>query len=917
MLVGRESECAQIESLLDAARAGRSGALVLAGEPGIGKSALCEFAIQRTSSWTVLTARGVDSESHLAFGGLLDLLHGELAGVDALPARQASALRAALALTEARAVDPFAIGAAVLTLLGAAAERGPVLAVVDDLQWIDAASAQAIVFAARRLGAERIAIILGTRAAAEAPALDTLHLTGLGDAAARALLASIEPRPISPALLRQLLDTARGNPLALMEMPAALTDAQLAGSEALDGPLPAGPTLEQALLHRLRPLPDGTRQALLVGAASDSEALEPILAALSALGQDAATLDAAERVGAITIAGASLRFRHPLLRSAVYQVASGEERRTVHRALADTTTGHRRAWHRAAAVVGHDADVADALEAVASAATGRGANGVAACALERSAELSPSQAEQARRLVEAAGAAQLAGRLDHSERLLERGLARAEDPVLRARAQHLRGRVLLWHGDPVGARELLVAEGERVRDLAPERAALMLAEAVLPFSMTGDVRGALATARAAKLMGAGASPPIGMIVALFHASALLLCGERREALQPLRRLRAAFGEGEAVGGLGDLASTAAHYFVWAEEFDVAAQIFDRVVAAGREASAPALLPWALAGRALLGFRTSRWAAASADATEAISLAEALGQLAVAGFALDCAARIEAACGREIDCREHVTRSQALMERTGALTGRAYAGATLGLLELGVGHADAAAAALEPVGEFTTGGGLLDPTVVQWAPDLVEAYARGGRREAALGALASLERQAEGTGGRWALAVTARCRGLLAAEDGFEPCFREALDRHERLPAPFEQARTELCFGERLRRAGRRTEARAVLHSALKTLEALGATPWAARAEAELRATGATVRKRDRSTADDLTPQETQVALIVAGGATNREAAAALFVTPKTIEFHLGRIYRKLGVRSRTQMAVRLAHVNSVGSAAGP
>ena len=453
MLVGREPECARIESLLDGARGGRSGALVLAGEPGIGKSAVCDFAIQRTtSSWTVVTARGVDSESHLAFGGLLELLHGELAGVDALPPRQASALGSALALTETRAVDPFAVGAAVLTLLAATAERGPVLAVVDDLQWIDAASAQAIVFAARRLGKERIAIILGTREAADAPALDTLHLAGLGEAAAQALLAAVEPRPISPEMQRRLLDTARGNPLALMEVSAALTDAQLADGEALDGPLPAGPTLERALLHRLTPLTDATRRALLVAAASDGEALPPILAALSALGEDPATLDAAEHVGAITIAAASLRFRHPLLRSAVYHVATAPERRSVHRALADSTVGERRAWHRAAAVVGRDPDVADALAAVACAATGRGAHGVAAHALERSAAVSPSDADQARRLVEAAEAAQLAGRLEQSERLLERGLARAEDPILCARAHHLLARACLWRGDPVRAR---------------------------------------------------------------------------------------------------------------------------------------------------------------------------------------------------------------------------------------------------------------------------------------------------------------------------------------------------------------------------------------------------------------------------------------------------------------------------------
>ncbi len=278
--------------------------------------------------------------------------------------------------------------------------------------------------------------------------------------------------------------------------------------------------------------------------------------------------------------------------------------------------------------------------------------------------------------------------------------------------------------------------------------------------------------------------------------------------------------------------------------------------------------------------------------------------------------MEAGRGQTTACRDHVARATALLTRTGALSGQAYTGAALGLLELGLGRPDAAVAALEPVARFTEVNGLREPQVVQWAPDLVEALVRSGRDHEAAYALESFDEQAHHTGGAWALAAAARCHGLLAGDEDFERWFEEALDWHQRLPAPFERARTEQCYGERLRRAGQRTRARTPLRSALAAFEALGAAPWSERARAELRATGETVRRRQRSADDHLTPQETQVALLVAGGATNREAAGSLFVTPKTIEFHLAQIYRKLGIHSRTQLSIRLSRGDPVPGAAG-
>lgn len=918
MLLGREAECTRIDQLLARARGGTGGALLLSGEPGIGKSALCGYAIERAGGMTVLSAQGMESEAELPFAGLLELFRGRLDHLDDLPAPQAAALGGALALYEQTATDRFAIYAGVLSLLGALAEDGPVLVVIDDVQWIDVPSAEAVFFAARRLGAARIGVLIAGRndVRFEVPAgVPRVILGGLGAAAGRALLAR-EPRPVAPDVRDQLLEAMRGNPLALTEITGTLEDDQLTGARPLDDPLSAGPTLERGLLRRVAPLPDATRQALLVAAASDTDSVERVLGGLSALGLAAAALAAAERAGAIDIAGLRLRFRHPLLRSAVYHGASSVDRRAAHRALAEASDGERRAWHLAAAAVGPDETVAQALEDAARTAASRGAHAAAARALERSAGVSPDVDQRVRRLTEAARAAQVAGRAPDDGQLLERALGLTEDPMRRAEIQLLRGRQIAWHGEPARAHELLVGEAGRVQGFAPGMAAMMLAEAVLACFTTGEVTKALETAQAARAAAvADGGIQAEMVTALLLAGALQLSGERHAARALLGRYLPALRAPQALQGPGDVVATVAHCFFWLEEYVTAGELYDRVVTAARAASAPAALPYALAGRSELAFRTGRWPAATADAAEAIELSDELRQPAVTGWALSCLAIVEAGRGEATACRHHISRADALVTRTGAASGRAYTGAALGLLELGRGRLDAAVAALEPVARFTNVNGLREPQVVQWAPDLIEALVRSGRHDEAVCALESFDEQARHTGGAWALAAAARCHGLLAAED-FERWFEKALDSPQGLLTPFERARTELCYGERLRRAGRRTRARTPLRSALAAFDALGAAPWSERARAELRATGETVRRRRPSAADHLTPQETQVALLVAGGASNREAAASLFVTAKTIEFHLGRIYRKLGIRSRTQLSVRLSRGDLVPGVAG-
>ena len=432
----------------------------------------------------------------------------------------------------------------------------------------------------------------------------------------------------------------------------------------------------------------------------------------------------------------------------MYHGASTVDRRAAHRALAEASDGERRAWHLAAAAVGPDETVAQALEDAARTAATRGAHAAAARALERSAGVSPDVDQRVRRLTEAARAAQVAGRVADDGQLLERAMGLTDDPVRRAEIQLLRGRQIVWHGEPARAHELLVREAGRVRDLAPGMAAMMLAEAVLACCMTGDVAKALETARAARAAAiADGGIQAETVTALLLAGALQLSGERQAARALLERYLPALREPQALRGPGDLVATMAHSFSWLEEYDTAGDLYDRVVTAARAASAPAALPYALAGRSELAFRTGRWPAATADAAEAIELSEELRQPAVAGWALSCLAIVEAGRGEATACRNHLARANALVTRTGASSGHAYTGAALGLLELGLGRPDAAVAALEPVARFTKVNGLREPQVVQWAPDLVEALVRSGRHHEAVCALESFDEQARHTGGR--------------------------------------------------------------------------------------------------------------------------------------------------------------------------
>lgn len=916
MLVGRRAERGRIDDLLAGARAGTSGVLVLRGEPGIGKTSLLEYARERSAGMRVLHALGVEAESELPFAALHELVRPILDRIGQIPPVQARALEAALALGRLGELDPpaapgrFAAAAATLSLLAAAAEERPTLCLVDDAHWLDAASAEALVFACRRLSAEGIAILFAAREEERrrfgAEVLPAIVLGGLGSADARALLARDGAGALDVS--ESFIELSRGNPLALLELPRELRRTQHAGSG--DGPpVPVGARIERAFLARARTLPADTQRALLVAAASDNGDSGPLLRAVGSLGLARTALEPAESAGLVDLADGRCTFSHPLLRSAVYHSADPADRRAAHRSLAaaigiDGDRG-RRAWHLAAAAIGPDEESAVALEGAAEDARARGGHAAAASALEQAAMLSAAAPDRARRLFAAGEAYWVAGLPVQAGPLLDRALAATTDPLRRADVQQLRGRAHGWTGDVTGAFRLLTSEADRVEPLDATRAALLVAEAAHLCFMTGDVGLALETSdRATALAAPGGGPP-AMIAAAMMAQAEVLAGNGARAGVLLSGILPALRASDPIG-LATVLAQAAYSLLWIEEFEPARELLGIAVTAGRAQSAVASLPFALATQAELDLRLGQLAAAYAGASESVTLADQTGQHSIAAFSYVTLARVEAILGREADCRTHAAQSLELAGRMGTASIRLYAASALALLELGLGHPEAARAALDPMTVLVREFGVGEPSAVQWAPDLVESLTQLGRPAEAEAVLAEFATQAERTGRTWALAAAARCRGLLADDAGFTAQFDESLHWHDRTASPFERARTELAYGGRLRRAGLRRPARDRLRAALAAFERMGATLWADRAQSELRASGERLRRRDGGTPEALTAQELQVALIVVGGATNREAAAQLFLSLKTIEFHLGNVYRKLGVRSRTDLARRFA-----------
>jgi len=916
MLLGRQEECRRLSQLVNAARAGESGVLVVRGEPGVGKTSLLDYAAEHAEGMNALSTRGIDSELELGFSSLLDLLRPVLDRLDSLPETQAAALRGALALGPP-AGDRLAVAAATLGLLGAVSEEEPLLVLVDDVQWLDQPSEEALLFTARRLAVEGVAFVGAHREGEESAFADAgfpeLAVQGLDRDPSDELLARSRGPRVARRVADQLYEETGGNPLALSEIPALLSDEQLAGKEPIEEPLPVGERLRTAFSRRIERLPGDTRHALLVAAASDDERLDAIDRALSTLGLSSADLEAAEEAGLVRMSEGRLVWRHPLIRAAVYGAASGGERRRAHRAVSETDDEERRAWHLAAAAADPDEEVAAALEQAALTSRQRGATHAAARALERAARMSPDDGERARRLLAAANEHLLSGRRDHALGLADEALGLAADLAIRADAQLVRARVGIWNGELRTALGLLLAEAPLVEREDPGRAAAMLVEAAGAMTMAADVEGSLNTARRAVAVADKAGTAERGAAAAFLAEALLLRGETEEAAEWRDKARAVVEVGEP---LGVAAITWPLTDLWLERYEEAGEWLERVLSQAREVGAFSLLPFPLAVQAHVDWWAGRWRSAHARARESVRLAEETDQPNVVAWSAIILGNLAAAQGRETDCRRHVALALELADRHGLNAIAIYGAASLGFLELGLGRAEAALRHLEKVARLVGECGLRHPAVVPFWQDLVEAYLLAGRPADSERAIATLEEQADATRLAWPAAVAARCRGLLADDESFENEFLRAFELHDALPTPFERARTELAFGGRLRRARRISAARAPLRSALEVFEHLGAEAWAEKARAELAATGDRAVGRRRQQLAELTGQELEIATLVAEGATNREVAAALFLSPKTVEFHLTKVYAKVGVRSRTELALALVRSESTAGRDG-
>ncbi|HEX6527629.1 MAG TPA: AAA family ATPase [Streptosporangiaceae bacterium] len=894
-LLGRERECAVIDALLDDARQGVSGALVVRGEAGIGKSALLGYAIEQAASMTVLSISGVEAESDLAFAGLHGLLRPVLGLLAELPETQARALAGALGLAPSVNPDRLLISAAVLGLLAAAAEDRPTLCVIDDAQWVDQPSADALIFTARRLRAERVAIFAAAREGEmrrfEARGLPDLMLTGLDPPSAAGLLAATG-RGAVPVVRERLLAEAAGNPLALLELPAGLSQPQLEGRSPLPDAVPLTPRLEEVFRQRIGMLPAASQTALLIAAADNTGDVPAVLRAAAVLQLPADVLDPAERAGLIHIAGRTISFRHPLVRSALYRSATLSQRQHAHAALAGALTSEehadRRVWHQAMATLTGDEEVAAALEASARRAQLRAAHASAATAFLRAAELSTDEARRIGRIAAAAHAAWDAGQPDRAREAIGLVLSAATGE-LRAQLLHLSGVIEARAGSLREACTILLEGADVTGDPSLELEMLLNAAEAATFS--GDLAKVVPLGDRASRIPA-ASGRDRFVQAVLSGFGRFYAGEHDEAERlftgALTRADA-LDDPRALVWAADAASTGT-------ELGAGLTYANRAVDVARQQGLLSLLPLALRRQAMELLWNSQFDQAYAAAQEGYRLSLDVGY--GSGEHLANMANLEAAWGRTDDARRHAEEAHALGQRRGSAYLVSAAEFTLGFIELTAGRATAAADRLLALTAFERSD--INPIIALSAiPDAVEAGVRAGRHEEAAERLATFHGWVSLAPTRSRQALLARCQALLGQRPPPE-AFAEAVEGAAAL-APFQQARTELLFGEWLRRERRRQEARVHLRAALELFRGLGTMPWEQRAEAELRATGETARKRDPSTLDQLTPQELQIAGLVADGLTNRDIAARLYLSPRTIDYHLRKVFIKLGIGSRTEL----------------
>ncbi|MFF2634376.1 AAA family ATPase [Microbacterium sp. NPDC058021] len=908
-LLGRHAEREAVEKLVARARTGHSGTLVVRGEAGIGKTALLDHTrnVARSSGFRVQVSVGVESESQFAFAGLHQVCAALLPHASDLPAPQQQALAVAFGQQAGDPPDRFLVGLATLNLLAEAAEERPLLCLVDDAQWLDDASAQVLAFVARRLSAERIALLFALRdgaredAAAASTALADLpevRLEGLCEADARELLASALPAPLDERVFERIIAESYGNPLALVELPLSAAAAQLAGGYEVPSALDVPRRVEESFRRRSQSLPADT-QLLLLAAAADPTGDAALLCRVSAqLGVAEDALAPAEAAGLLVVDN-RVTFRHPLVRSAVYRAAPPPDVRRAHDALAAATDPDtdpdRRAWHRAQAVQGTDEDAAAELERSADRARARGGLAASAAFMAQAATLTPEPGARARRALEAAYAKHEAGASEAASELLAMAAAGPLDALQRARVELLRARIAFHVARDGEGAVMLLKAAEGLARLHPALSRETYLDALDAAISTGDPGMGSAVRDVAEAARRAPVPPGPPRPADLLLDGLVTTFTRGHAagVPELRQALAAFCDGVS----GDPATDAdIRRWGWLAA-RTAMTIFDEDLfftlgahhmRSAREAGALATLPAALLVQSVILVLSGEFTRA-AEQTEAAAATKA---------GLHLHARLILAAWR--GHAEEAAEITSLIGEAGPARGRSaemiIAGYALAVLHNGSGDYAAAHSAAARGIECE---GLKYNNLIY--SELVEAASRSGQPESATEALAELTARANAAGTPWGLGLAARSRALTTSGPAAEDHYREALDHLARSRMATHLARTHLVYGEWLRREGRRQEAREQLRTAHDMLTTMGAEAFAARAARELRATGEHPQKRTAQPTDALTAQELHIARLVASGATSREVGTQLFLSPRTIEAHLRNIFRKLGITSRRQL----------------
>ncbi|HET9737723.1 MAG TPA: AAA family ATPase [Solirubrobacteraceae bacterium] len=897
VLLGRAGERQVLDRLLANVRGGQSAVVVVRGEAGVGKTSLLHYCARQASGFRVARIAGVESEMELPFAGLHQLCTPMLGHVGALPEPQQTALRVALGRSSGPPSDRFLIALAALSLVSEVAAERPLLCLVDDAQWLDAASRQALGFVGRRLLAESVAIVFAARDPSEEgelAGLPELRLEGLADEDARALLATVIPGRLDARVRDRLLAETRGNPLAILELPRELAAPQLPGLFALDGTQALRGRIEESFLRRLEGLPEAARLLLLVAAA------EPV-------GDPLLVWRAAERLGirpsaaadgeALVAIGERVAFQHPLVRSTVYRSASANARREVHLALAEVTDAEvdadRRAWHLAAAAPGPDEQVAAELERSAGRAGARGGIAAAAAFLQRSVDLTRDPVRRVARALAAAQASLHAGAFASALGLAATAQEGATDELQGARAGLLRGQIAFASGVGSDAPPLLLEAARRLEPLDPELARETYLDAWGAALFAGPLAtdgGLLEVSLAAGSARPAAQPPRPADLLLDGLAALVTEG-RAAAAPMLRRATSAFAADD-VSAEENLRwgwlTTVPSNVLWDDRSWHAINV--RQLEHARDAGALARLPIDLTASAIL----ATWWGDFARAAEAIAETDAVTEATQTHIAPYGAMLLAAFRGREAEASTLIESVVQTATAGGQGIGVQYARWVNAILFNGLGRYEPALEAAEQASEDTP-----ELFLSAWAlPELIEAAVRSRHAHLAACALERLTEATTAAGTDWALGIEARSRALVSEGETAERSYHEAIARLGRTRLRPELARAHLLYGEWLRRDGRRHDAREQLHTAHDMLDAIGMEAFAERARVELLATGEKARKRTVEARDALTAQEEQIARLARDGLSNPEIGARLFLSPRTVEWHLGKVFIKLGLSSR-------------------